>query len=231
MITTLAMAKTSKIIKFVKIFLSAFILALVILNFQQINSNLGFLVSKAFAALEDEQLVYNYSGDPIDPIRLPISGTFAENTEAIILPNSATIVIDKLGITAPLVFDATNDVNDIFDSLREGIVNHPITPKPGEKGMSILLGHSSSYAWDDNPYGSVFALLDKLEVGDRFHIKYSDGRTFYYEMKESLIFNPFDPNDTALQEFEKKDKTGVALVSCWPTGTSLRRLAVRAEQI
>lgn len=230
MYVTQAMGKTVSIFRFVKIFLAAFIVSLVVFNFNIIRANIGFWGNKVFDYFGEKELVSNYSENPISPARLPIAGTFIAVAQQE-LPNTATLVIEKLGVSVPLVFNAENDVDDIYDKLREGVVVHPITPKPGEDGMSILLGHSSQYPWDNNPYGTVFALLDKLEAGDRFYTTYADGRSFTYEVKELLIFNPFDPNDTILEDLEYSDDNGIVAVTCWPPGSVVKRLAVRAELI
>lgn len=147
------------------------------------------------------------------------------------LPDRANLVISHLGISAPLVFGIGAEPAKIYDSLEKGIVHYSDTPKPGQgKGASVLLGHSSAYPWYKGHYGSIFALLGKLEPGDRFYIEYEDGRRFTYEMKESIIFNPFI-KDSRLSKLENPDKESVVLLSCWPVGTNYRRIAVRADLV
>ena len=92
------------------------------------------------------------------------------------------------------------------------------------------MGHSSAYPWYKGNYGSVFALLGKLNPGDAFSIRYSDGRVFKYQVRRGLIFNPLVKDEKTL-EFEKSSTPSVILMSCWPVGTNYKRIAILGEQI
>jgi LPXTG-site transpeptidase (sortase) family protein len=97
-------------------------------------------------------------------------------------------------------------------------------------GNGIILGHSSAYPWYRGDYGSVFALLSKLAVGERFYVQYEDNRMFVYEVRGSVIFNPFKTEER-LAALEGVTGDNVILLSCYPVGTSYLRIAVRAEQV
>ncbi len=146
------------------------------------------------------------------------------------LPNSANLVIDNIGVNAPLVFGVPSTNDDIYKALEQGVVHYSDTIKPGQKGVSVLLGHSSAYPWYKGQYGSVFALLGKLDVGDRFYVRYSDGRFFVFEVEKSIIFNPLS-NDERLHELEQTEGTSIVLVSCYPVGTSYQRIAIKANLV
>lgn len=200
------------------IFTSTFIAVFLLLNYRFIEKNIQYVVAPSTIRSRDTLQ---------DAVRLfPL----AESTQKKPLPNAATLVIDTLGIRAPLVFGTSDDVDEIYDRLEDGVVHYSDTSKPGEPGVSIVLGHSSAYPWYDGDYGAVFALLSKLKVGDRFYIQYSDNRSFFYEMKENLVFNPFK-TDSRLTAMERATGDNLILISCYPVGTNYLRLAVRAEQI
>lgn len=146
------------------------------------------------------------------------------------LPDLATLKIDRLGISAPIVFDTGDNLKNIYNNLEGGVVHYSKTPKPGLEGASIILGHSSAYPWYRGQYGSVFALLGKLKPGDTFRVEYARGSTFTFLVKRSLVFSPFS-NDARLLEIEKTSGSSVVLVSCWPVGTDYKRIAVQAELI
>jgi len=136
-----AITKTASVFKFVKIFVAAFIISLVVFNFNIIRANIGFWADKVWDSFGEKELVTSHASNPIPPVLLPVSGSFLDVAPQE-LPDSATLVIEKLGISVPLVFDARNDVDHIYEKLREGVVVHPVTAKPGEEGVSIVLGHS-----------------------------------------------------------------------------------------
>lgn len=158
--------------------------------------------------------------------RLPIAESVKEKP----LPNQANLVIENIGVSTPIVFGASTDTNDIYKNLENGVVHYSTSPKPGQNGASMILGHSSAYPWYKGAYGSVFALLGKLKAGDKIFVKYSDGRTFAYSVKQSVIFTPFK-NDSRLSLIEQTQKPTLVLISCWPVGTNYKRIAIEAEQI
>lgn len=177
-------------------------------------------------------LQYWLAGDIPKPLpekqvgKLPIS----PNRDTPVLPSEAILKIDRLGIAAPVVFGVEDDLKKIYSSLERGVVHYARTPKPGVDGTSIILGHSSAYPWYRGSYGSVFALLGKLQPGDTIRIQYKDGGTFSFTVKQSLVFSPFTDDERLLQ-LEQSQTPTIVLVSCWPVGTNYKRIAVQAELI
>ncbi|MEK7151776.1 MAG: sortase [Patescibacteria group bacterium] len=166
------------------------------------------------------------NNNQIPDIGLPIS----PSKKVPVLADIGTLKIDSLGISAPIVFNTGSDLKNIYNNLENGVVHYSQTPKPGQNGTSVLLGHSSAYPWYKGQYGSVFALLGKLKPGDTLRIEYTNGPTFTFLIKQSLVFSPFT-DDAKLAEIEKTSGSSVILVSCWPVGTNYKRIAVQAELI
>ncbi|PIR41580.1 MAG: hypothetical protein COV31_00525 [Candidatus Yanofskybacteria bacterium CG10_big_fil_rev_8_21_14_0_10_46_23] len=143
--------------------------------------------------------------------------------------SSLYLEIPAIGVTAPIVFEESLNSEVIINRLQEGVVRYAASPVPGEKGTSVILGHSSAFPWYKGKYGSVFALLGKLEIGDKFYI-HKDGDVLTYQVKDKIVFNPLS-TDERVSQFEQTDDSAVVLVSCWPIGTSFKRQAVKAELI
>ncbi len=207
--------------RFVFVFFSSFIIIFGILNYRFVGANIRYFVAPGTIVTKDSLK---------DAVRLlPLAKDVFEKP----LPDSAHLVIDSIGVNAPIVFGVPTNNDAIYQQLENGVVHYASTPKPGTRtqGLSIILGHSSAYPWYRGKYGSVFALLNKLKSGDRFYIQYSDGRLFVYAVKEAIVFNPFNPDDPRLAEVEKSEKPTLVLVSCWPVGTNYRRIAVVAELV
>jgi LPXTG-site transpeptidase (sortase) family protein len=202
------------------IFSVTFVVAFLLLNYRFVEENVQYVIApstiRTRSTIDDAARL------------LPLSQVVVEKQKP--LPNAATLVIDMLGVRAPLVFNTPNDNDAIYDNLENGVVHYSSTAKPGEDGVSIVLGHSSAYPWYKGDYGAVFALLSKLKPGERFYVQYSDNRSFFYEMKESLVFNPFS-DDERLEAMERSPGNNIILISCYPVGTNYRRIAVRAQQI
>lgn len=160
----------------------------------------------------------------IRPIRLPLSDILEQP-----LPNQATITIEKINVSVPVVFGVSTEPKAVYDNLINGVVHFSSTPKPGQGGSSVVLCHSSLYPWQFSKYGAPCALLNKLVPGDRIRVTYSDGRTFNYIMEKSLVFDPLTSSkNDALNAFEQSTKSALFVVTCYPTGGNKYRVTVKA---
>lgn len=140
------------------------------------------------------------------------------------------VVIPKINVDAPVVYDVPSlEENVIQDKLRGGVVHYPIpgaNSVPGQRGNTVLLGHSSNDVFDDGAYKFVFVQLDKLNVGDSFYLHYGETR-YTYSVKEKKVIMPNEVSQLIIDS-----ETPLAtLVTCTPPGTALKRLVVIAEQI
>lgn len=140
------------------------------------------------------------------------------------------VVIPKINVDAPVVYDITSlDEHIIQNNLKNGVVHYPIPGAdsfPGQKGNTVLLGHSSNDVFDDGAYKFVFVQLDKLNKGDTFYLHYN-GTRYTYSVTDKKIINPNQVNELVLPG----DKPTATLVTCTPPGTALQRLVVFADQI
>lgn len=152
-----------------------------------------------------------------------------------IAPLDARLVIPKIGKNVPIAalqrshLEGTNwhDLEKhIQKSLENGIVLYPGTANPGEVGNVFLTGHSSYYPWADGRYKDVFAMLGQLEVGDEYFI-YSHQKKYTYRIREKKEVKP--TNIEVLSQ-PKNEKIST-LMTCWPVGTTLRRLILVAEEV
>ncbi len=195
------------------IFVVAFVIIFATLNFSSIINEFNFATRDVLNA------------QSINAFYLPLSADKKQQD----LTEEATLVIEKLNISAPIIFSKAQTTDAIYTDLKKGVVVYPGSVKPGEQGSSLILGHSSSYLWDKNKYGNIFALINKLQIGDTFSIRYADGQTFRFQVDESLIFNPFDSD--SLAKLSATETSNVILMSCWPTGTSLKRIGIKGVRI
>jgi len=199
--------------KTISLFVGVFFVTLGILNIRFLGVSLKYYVNKA-----------SFLNAHPSARLLPIAKAVTENP----LPDEARLVIDNINVSAPIVFGRGSNEDVIYDNLEDGVVHYDSSVKPGLKGVAIILGHSSAFPWYKGDYGAVFALLNKLQPGDKVLVQYSDGRTFTFVVQKSIIFNPLGDEDR-LKEFEQTSKRSIVLLSCWPVGTNYRRIAVQAE--
>ncbi|MDQ3158905.1 MAG: class D sortase [bacterium] len=135
-------------------------------------------------------------------------------------------IIPKINVEIPVVYGASVSESDIQTSLEDGVVHMSNTPKPGETGNSVIVGHSSNNIFNQGKYKFAFVLLSKLEKGDVFYLN-RGGTRYSYRVYETKVVAPTD-----VSVLGPSDRTATAtLITCDPPGTSLNRLIVIGEQI
>jgi len=75
-------------------------------------------------------------------------------------------------------------------------------------------------------YKSVFALLNKLKVGDTYSVYYQ-GDLYTYRIFD---IQEVKPNNVSVLD-QPTDKRMSTLMTCTPVGTALNRLIIRADEI
>jgi sortase A len=137
------------------------------------------------------------------------------------------IIIPKINVEAPVVYnvDALSE-KAVQKGLESGVVHYSITPDPGEKGNSVIVGHSSSNIFNSGKYKFAFLLLKSLNNGDTFYVQ-KNGKRYVYR-----VFNKYVTSPTDLSVLNPTDRLAtVTLITCDPPGLSVNRLIVQGEQI
>ena len=153
----------------------------------------------------------------------PIESKMPETIEFEYSEQENSLEIPKIEVLAPLIF--VEDIDEVHKTLDKGVVHFPDSVLPGEKGQTIILGHSAPPNWPDINYDNVFTLLNELEKGDEIfvffnHQKYNYlvERTIFLERGEEISEDSLTNSDNML-----------ILISCWPPGKDIRRIAVEAK--
>lgn len=137
------------------------------------------------------------------------------------------LIIPKLNVDVPLNFGV--DLSDVMDAMNRGVVHYRISGAsayPGEVGNFVVMGHSAGDIYSSNQYKFIFSGLERLEVGDIMYVHYNSIR-YTYRMVGSEIIWPTEVGKLVIDT----DKPMMTLVTCWPLGTSQKRLLISAEQI
>jgi len=133
------------------------------------------------------------------------------------------IIIPKINVNAPIVWDVSAE--KMLDALERGVAHYETTAMPGQIGNIFISGHSSYYVWAPGDYKDVFALLDKLEGGDKIYITYQ-GIVYTYEVSDRIVVAPDN-----LEVLSQGNEKTLSLMTCVPIGTNLKRLVVTAKEI
>ena len=138
-----------------------------------------------------------------------------------------SIVIPKIGANARILADIdASDEKLYLEALKKGVAQAAGTAFPGEGGHIFLFAHSTDYIWNVGSYNAVFYLLYKLEKDDEINIYYH-GQRFVYQVIDKKTVDP----DQVEYLTRKTNKEFLTLQTCWPPGTTLKRLLVMATRV
>lgn len=138
-----------------------------------------------------------------------------------------SIVIPKLGINSKIVANVDASNKEVYtDALKQGAAHAAGTALPGNPGRSYIFAHSTDYIWNIAQFNAIFYLLRELEVNDQIFVVYQD-TVFPYQVTDKKII---DPDDISYMQ-SKTGKEELVLQTCWPPGTTAKRLLVFAEPI
>ncbi len=148
--------------------------------------------------------------------------------EQVLIPidTSFGILIPKIGANAR-IFPNTDPSSEgqFLPVLQKGIAHAKGTVFPGLAGNIYLFAHSADNFWNAGRYNASFYLLRNLKTGDDVAIFYQD-RRYNYKVTESKIVNA---EDISYITNAQKGTEQLILQTCWPPGTTWKRLLVFAK--
>lgn len=134
------------------------------------------------------------------------------------------LVIPKIGVNAKVVAGVNAaDKTEYLDALSQGIAHAAGSSLPAENGLIYLFGHSTDYLWNVPELNALFYQLKDLEEGDLVSLIYQ-GERFDYKVTEKKIVEADD-----LSVLAPVDEERLVLQTCWPPGTTWKRLVVIAR--
>ncbi len=154
---------------------------------------------------------------------------FASDTQdRILIPYDSyfSILIPKIGANSRVIpnVDPANE-KEFRRVLLNGIAHAKGTVFPGMKGNVYLFAHSTDTVGNTGRYNAVFYLLKELEKGDEIVIFYQNVR-YNYIITDSFTA---DPEDVSLFVNSRGEEQKVILQTCWPPGTTWKRLFIVAK--
>ncbi len=135
-----------------------------------------------------------------------------------------SLIIPQININTkviPLVDLA--DENATQKALKTGVVQAKGSSSPGQPGTIYIFGHSTDSPWNIKLYNAIFYPLKDIEEGSEIIIIYK-GNPFIYQVEEKKIINANDLQYLA----NPSEKEKLILLTCWPPGTTLKRLLIVA---
>lgn len=135
------------------------------------------------------------------------------------------IVIPKLGLDEKVIFNVDpNDEIQYRAALKQGIAHASSTNLPDTNGLGYYFAHSSNPSFRSQ-FNAVFYLLDKLKEGDDIYIWNEQKRYHYLVSKKEIK----DPTETSFL-YQTYNEETIVLQTCWPPGTTQKRLLIFAKR-
>lgn len=141
-----------------------------------------------------------------------------------------SIYIPKISARAPIVENVDpSDEPAMWEALRHGVAQAAGTKLPDEGGGMFLFAHSAGDPWQIAQYNAVFYKLNDLQAGDNDLIYvFYQGYAYTYKVSQKYIV---DGSDTSWITRAKEGKERLIIQTCWPPGTTWKRLIVVAERV
>jgi LPXTG-site transpeptidase (sortase) family protein len=182
-----------------------------------------------FGPLLKSELNYDFSGKGKNvEVAGNLNNGIIESGKSVIVPvdKEFGIVIPKISANAKVIANVDPSDSKIYQkALTEGVAQASGSALPNEEGNVFIFSHSGQDILQANRYNAVFYLLGKLEPGDDVYIFYQ-GAEILYQVKEIKI--------VAASEVRYMDRenshSSLTLMTCWPAGTTWKRLIVIAEK-
>lgn len=150
-------------------------------------------------------------GNKVEPI-VPVSAQFG-------------LVIPKIGANAPIFPNVdASDENVYLPVLQKGVAHALGTVFPGVSGNIYLYAHSTDAFWNVGRYNAIFYLIKELENGDEIDV-FFNGIRYVYRVVNKIVVDPTDVRWLT----EPLPYEQLTLQTCWPPGTTLKRLLVIAR--
>jgi LPXTG-site transpeptidase (sortase) family protein len=140
---------------------------------------------------------------------------------------SYSVYIPKIEAVSRVITDVDPNNSEQYNAaLKLGVAAALGLAHPGQVGTTYLFAHSVGNRADYARYNAVFYLLDKLDEGDDVEVVY-ENNLYKYEVVNREILDPRDVHYLVPQQSEEK----LLLQTCYPPGTTWKRLVVTAKRI
>jgi len=133
------------------------------------------------------------------------------------------IMIPKIMANAKVIPDVDPYDSKIYQkALTKGVAHAAGSAYPGYVGNTFIFAHSSVDWYIANQFNSVFYLLNKLKNGDTIEVYYKNKKYIYAVIDKKYV----EPTEISYLTNNIGDSSYLTLMTCWPPGTTLKRLIV-----
>lgn len=193
------------------------------------NNRLFFLLGLVLIIFSVAIIIFTYF--PVVKSEIAYQLTPQNLSQLQILPTPVStefsLIIPKIGVNTPVIKDVDPQNSSQYQSaLSRGLAHARGSSFPGLGSNVFIFAHSANSWYQANRYNAVFYLIDKLGVGDTV-ISYYQNHPYYYSVTEKKIVN----SQSVEYISPPTSASTLTLMTCWPPGTTLRRLLIIAKPL
>lgn len=160
-----------------------------------------------------------------------LAGVLSNVKEQILIPKDTefSILIPKIGASSKIYanIDSSNQ-NNFLPILQHGVAHAKGTVFPGMNGNIYLFAHSTDNFWNVGRYNAIFYLLKNMSAGDEIVIFYQNVRHDYKVIETRVV----EASDVSyITKGQEAGQETLVLQTCWPPGTTWKRLLVIAKPV
>lgn len=156
-------------------------------------------------------------------------GAFGDKTQVLIPSDTNfSILIPKIGANAK-VFPNVDPIDEknYLPILKKGVAHASGTALPDQHGTVFMFAHSTDAWWDVGLYNAIFYLLKDVSVGDKVNVFYKGKRHDYVVTENKIV----EAADVSFITKSRETQDQLVLQTCWPPGTTWKRIVVTAKPI
>ncbi len=166
---------------------------------------------KTFSPVIKSEIKYRINPPKIDTDIIPVDQNFS-------------LVIPKINANTRVIVNVDPFSSQIYQqALTLGVAHASTSDTPDKSGNVFIFAHSAGNWYQANQYNAVFYLLNKLKRDDKIFVYYKN-KKYSYSVTEVKTVNS-QQTDYLDRDFGNQQLT---LMTCWPPGTTLKRLLVTA---
>ncbi len=141
--------------------------------------------------------------------------------------NEMELIVPKISVRTKVLANIDPNKENEYDEILSNKAAHALGSSfPGEKGLIYLFGHSTNSIFNKDFFNPVFYSVKNLEAGDQIALLYK-GKVYVYKVSEKMVVNADDFTAVKVGQDEEK----LVLQTCWPPGTTWKRLLIIASPI
>jgi len=149
-----------------------------------------------------------------------------DGTQIVPVDTDFSIIIPKIGVNAMVIPKVDPAKPAVYNSaLKKGVAHAATSFFPNEQGTVYLFSHSTNYEWFVRDLNAIFYLVKNLEADDLIVLIYQGNRYTY------KITDKKEASAREVSYLVPSARRNLILQTCWPPGTTFKRLLVFADLI